>query len=85
MQTETLLEKTYQLLDTSKLTYREIAIGAAVDINWLGKLKQRAIGDPGVGKVERLYKFLAFGISAQQPANEALPNHHQNVGSPGNG
>jgi hypothetical protein len=80
MQTETLLEKTYRLLDASRLTYREIAAGAAVDINWLGKLKQRAIADPGVGKIERLHNFL----SGQAPTNE-LPNESQRMGALGNG
>lgn len=80
MQTETLLEKTYRLLDASRLTYREIAAGAAVDINWLGKLKQRAISDPGVGKIERLHNFLSEQLHTPDP-----PSGSQSMGAPGNG
>lgn len=53
-----LLGITYELLDASDLTYREIASGAGVDINWVAKLKQRAIGEPGVTKVQAVYNFL---------------------------
>jgi hypothetical protein len=55
---QNLLELTYQLLDESTLKYREIAAGAGVDINWLSKFKQRAIGEPGVTKVQAVYDFL---------------------------
>jgi hypothetical protein len=55
---EPLLDKTYRLLDETDLTYRQIASGAAVDMNWLAKLKQRAITEPGVGKVQRVHDFL---------------------------
>jgi hypothetical protein len=58
LSTEPLLERTYQLLDSSDLTYREIAEGAAVDMNWLAKFKQRAIGEPGISKVQRVHDFL---------------------------
>jgi hypothetical protein len=58
MARQNLLELTYQLLDESQLKYREIAAGAGVDINWLAKFKQRAIGEPGVTKVQAVYDFL---------------------------
>lgn len=58
-QTESLLDRTYRLLDTSSLTYQEIATGAEVDINWLAKLKRRAIGEPGVSKVQGVHDFLS--------------------------
>lgn len=57
--TENLLERTYQLLDSSDLTYSEIADGAGVDINWLAKFKQRAIGEPGISKVQGVHDFLS--------------------------
>lgn len=59
MLTETLLERTYRLLNASRLTYREIAVGAGVDINWLSKFKQELIGEPGVSKVQNLHDFLS--------------------------
>lgn len=54
----TLLDRTYQLLDACGLTYREIAAGADVDINWVAKLKQRNIAEPGVIKVQAVHDFL---------------------------
>lgn len=57
--TQNLLERTYQLLDSSELTYSEIADGAGVDINWLAKFKQRAIGEPGISKVQGVHDFLS--------------------------
>lgn len=55
---EPLLDKTYRLLEETDLTYRQVASGAAVDMNWLAKFKQRAIAEPGVGKVQRVHDFL---------------------------
>lgn len=66
----TLLEQTYDLLDASDLTYPEIASGASVDVNWLSKFKQRAIGEPGVGKVQRLHDFLVSRL----PAASSVPH-----------
>lgn len=57
--TESLLTRTYQLLDACDLTYAEIASGSGVDINWLAKFKQRAIGEPGVMKVQGVHDFLS--------------------------
>lgn len=58
---EPLLDVTYRLLDACELTYREIAAGAGVDINWVAKFKQRAIAEPGVMKVQAVYDFLRTG------------------------
>jgi len=58
MSTQPLLESTYRLLDKTDLKAREIATGAGVDLNWLYKLQQRAIGEPGVMKVQAVYDFL---------------------------
>jgi len=55
---QTLLERTYQLLDACDLTYAEVSEGAGVDVNWLAKFKQRAIGEPGVSKVQSVHDFL---------------------------
>lgn len=56
---ESLLQRTYRLLDASDLTIREIADGAGINFHWLGKFKQKAFKDPGVTRVERLHQFLA--------------------------
>lgn len=74
MNSESLLDKTFQLLDATDLTYRQIAKGAAVDMNWLAKFKQGAIKEPGVQKVQRVHDFLLAyqGIRAPRPSVE----HH---------
>lgn len=53
-----LLERTYKLIDSTKLTRREIASGAGVDINWYSKFKRRCIDSPGIDKVQAVYDFL---------------------------
>jgi transcriptional regulator with XRE-family HTH domain len=65
--TEPLLDKTTQLLADSKLTAQQIAVGAEVDINWLAKLKQGRIKEPGVSKIQRVHDFLV----ARQSSAEA--------------
>lgn len=72
MNSESLLDRTYRLLDHTDLTYRQIAAGAAVDMNWLAKLKQRAISEPGVGKVQRVHDFLTAyeAIRVPRPATD---------------
>jgi len=64
MQNESLLARTYRLLDASNLTYREIAAGAGVGIEWLAKFKQRSIDEPGVNKVQALHDFLSARAEA---------------------
>lgn len=63
--TEPLLDRTYRLLAGTKLTYQQIADGAKVDINWLAKLKQRRIDEPGVNKIQAVHDFL---IARDTPA-----------------
>jgi hypothetical protein len=53
-----LLKSTYELLGKSGLSYRQVAAGARVDINWVAKFAQRAIREPGVSKVQRVHDFL---------------------------
>ena len=55
---KSLLALTYELLGKSGLSYRQIAGGAGVDINWVAKFAQRAIREPGVSKVQRVHDFL---------------------------
>lgn len=56
--TEPLLERTYRLLESTNLTYQQIAAGAEVDVHWLAKFKQRRIEEPGVNKVQAVHDFL---------------------------
>lgn len=73
MKPDSLLDRTYTLLDATDLTYRQIAGGAAVDMNWLAKFKQRAIPEPGVGKVQRVHDFLTAYLSIRAtPARQAI-------------
>jgi len=62
-----LLQRTVELIQASKLTYREIAAGSGVDIQWFAKFKQGRIGDPGVSKVQAVHDFLAHGKRADEP------------------
>lgn len=71
MARQNLLEVTYQLLDASSLKYREIALGSGVDINWLYKFQQRAIGEPGVTKVQAVYDFLSSKKSVRSREHAA--------------
>lgn len=65
---ESLLNRTYALLDSSDLTIREISDGAGVNYHWLGKLKQRAFRDPGINRIERVYRYLADHASKPEAA-----------------
>jgi hypothetical protein len=56
-----LLNETYALLDVTKFTYREIADGARVDVNWLVKFALRSIASPGAARVQNVHDFLATG------------------------
>ena len=53
-----LITKTYALIDRSQMTYREIADGSGVDVNWFAKFKQRRINSPGAPKVQKVHDFL---------------------------
>lgn len=54
-----LLQRTYELIDESQLTQREIAEGARVGREWFAKFVQRRIPSPGVPKVQAVYDFLS--------------------------
>jgi transcriptional regulator with XRE-family HTH domain len=71
MNSEPLLPETYRLLDATNLTYRQIAEGCGVDMNWLMKLKQRQIREPGVTKVQRVRDFLTAYAAIRVPPTPA--------------
>ena len=89
---DSLLTRTYRLLDATNLTYRQIADGAKVDRHWLEKFKQRVVSEgAGVGKVQRVHDYLVAYQAIQEPQIQAQlaagadPSHPHTLGSPGNG
>lgn len=85
MSTESLLDRTYSLLDAAvdadgrlkRIIYKDFAKGAAVDVNWLAKFKQRQIPEPGVKKIQRLHDFLVVRMAATPvPAGNASEQQH---------
>ena len=89
---DTLLARTYRLLDATNLTYRQISEGARVNRHWLEKFKQRVVSErAGVGDVQRVHDFLAAYEAIRAPQLQAQvavncdPSHPHTLGSPGNG
>ena len=56
---KTLHETTLELIEGSDLTYTQIATGAGVRERWLYALAAGRFKDPGVNKMERVYRFLS--------------------------
>ena len=54
-----LLQRTYELVDRTQLSQREVAAGAKVGLEWFRKFMQRRIPSPGVTKVQAVHDFLA--------------------------
>lgn len=67
---DTLLGRTYHLLETTKLTYRDIAVGADVGFEWLKSFASRRIREAGVEKVQRVHDFLLSHAAPDVPASE---------------
>lgn len=59
MDTPSLLSRTLALLAADPRSMRIIAEEAGVGQDWLKKLKAGEISDPGVTKIERLYRALS--------------------------
>ena len=57
METNTLLETTLALL-RERGKYREVAAATGLGYEWIAKLAQNRISDPGVNKIETLHRFL---------------------------
>ena len=53
-----LLEETLKLIDETVYSRREICEMAGVDIEWLNKVAQRRILDPGVNRLQKVYDAL---------------------------
>lgn len=73
--TESLLDRTKKLLaDRGDATFREIADGAEVPIEWLKSIHYGRIDNPGVKTLEKLHAYLIDFHAAkrfQQRASEA--------------
>lgn len=67
MDTQTWLEATKMRLKLREGTLREVAAGAGVDYEWLAKFSQGVIVDPGVTKVEKVYRYLDSKPQNDQP------------------
>lgn len=64
---ETLLDRTYRLLDDRECTLREITEACpSIDMSWLAKFSRRAIPNPGVNLVQTLHDFLVTKVGDAQ-------------------
>lgn len=63
MESASLLETTIALLREHG-RYREVADATGLGYDWLAKLAQGAIADPGVNKIERLHRYLSESVKA---------------------
>jgi len=54
-----LLERTRELLRTTRHTYLDIAVATGLRPHWLSFLASGKITDPSVNKIQKLYEFLS--------------------------
>lgn len=66
--TSILLTKTVELLDKDRGNWVQTAKDTELGREWLAKLAQGHIRDPGVRKIERLYSYLR----EKYPENEVV-------------
>ena len=57
MTAKTWHEETVEMLLASPMTTREVADATGINKHWVAGLKKGQFADPGVGKIERLYRF----------------------------
>lgn len=62
-------KRTLELLELDRGSWPETARKLNLDYAWMQKFAQKKINDPGVNKVERLYRYLAekHGVAHQNP------------------
>lgn len=60
--TDDLHTVTHELLLNDERTLFVIASESGVGFHWLGKFKQNKYEDPGVSKVQKLYRYLSKSI-----------------------
>lgn len=61
-----LLSQTLALLDKTPATLREVADATGLSYDWLRSLKSGRIDDPGVSRVEALFRYLTMRAEAKQ-------------------
>ena len=64
----TLYQETIELLKSDQRTLRSISDESGLGFEWLSKLKQEKIGDPGVVKIQKLNAFLKRGRKRRNAA-----------------
>lgn len=64
----TLLQQTIELLIRDKGSWPQTAADTGLGREWLSKLSQGAIDDPGVNKIERLHAYLSAKYSEESAA-----------------
>ena len=58
MDKEPILDTTRRLLAARKQSLPKIAASTGLDFEWLSKMSQGRINDPGVQKVQKLHDYL---------------------------
>lgn len=56
--TATIHQQTLELLEMDRGQWPETCRQVGIDYNWLQKLAQKKIADPGVNKMEKLHAYL---------------------------
>ena len=72
MEQAPLFEKTLDLLRKCDMPLPELAQKSNLGYEWLKKLRNDEIPDPGVNRIQRLHDFLV-NRENKQPAVQALP------------
>lgn len=58
-----LMAKTLELLEVTELTFLEIFEGTQIAPEWLSRFKCGRVPDPGVNRVETLFRFLGGNLA----------------------
>lgn len=64
----TLLQRTIDLLERDKGNWPQTAAETGLGREWLSKLSQGAIDDPGVNKIEKLHAYLSAKYNQESAA-----------------
>ena len=56
--TGSLYEATLGMLVDSDLTTREVSVATGINYHWLTALRAGRFEDPGVNKIEKIYRFM---------------------------
>jgi len=70
-----LYAETLDRLRRTEIPLTQLSSETGLNLNWLKKIKSGSIADPGVRKIERLYKFLSHSSSPDTTSGIAMPGH----------